>query len=450
MTADSTGDIFGQPRGIFYLVFAEACTNLSFYGMRILLVLYMTHQLLLPGHADHVLWLAPLRAAFAGSYGPLSTVALASAIFGLFSSVAYLTPLGGALIADRWLGRTRAILIGGALMILGDLLLTIEAGFVTALLTLLIGTGLFGGNLTAQLGELYARDDPRRGDGFQLYYLAVDAGVIVAPLVCGTLGEVWGYGYGFAAAGLGMIAALGAYLAGRRHLPPDPPLHRHRAEETRTRITRQGWQAVALLLVLIPVIGVAAVANNQIYGAYELWGAAHYDLVFFGHHMPVTWLISVDAFISFGCGFVILALWRWLEARHRLPSEIDRCAFGTFLSAIATLILAFAAWSAHGHKIGLAWGLAFHTLNNLGIGMLFPLTLALFSRAAPEGLAATMINSSRLNFFVSFLLVGWLGGFIDRIDGARFWLIHAALVALAGAVLLAFGRLFPKLLAPSA
>jgi POT family proton-dependent oligopeptide transporter len=446
MSEKGMDGILGQPRGIGTLVFVEAWTNVAVYGVRILLVLYMTRQLLLPGHVDHVLWFAPIRVMFERGYGPLSTVALASAVFGLFSSVIYLTPLAGAFLADRWLGRTRAIVIGGVLMVAGNLLLLAEVSFVPALLCLLAGVGLFNGNLTAQLGELYARDDPRRGDGFQLYYLAVDAGVIVAPLICGTLGELWGFAYGFAAAAAGMVVALGGYLLGRRWLPAQT--RQQRGVTTRVPIGRAGWRAVLVLAVLIPVIGVAAVANNQIYGAYELWGAANYDLVFFGRHMPVTWLLSIDAFISFGCGFVVLALWRWLEARGRLPSEINRCAIGTFLSAGAALMLALAAWGAHGGKVGLVWGLAFHLVNNLGVAMLFPLTLALFSRAAPAGLSATMINSSKLNFFVSFQLVGWLGGFVDRIDGASFWAIHAGIVGCAGVLLLALGWLFRGVLAP--
>jgi len=442
MAGHGESGFLGQPRGIGYLIFAEAWANFSSYGYQILLVLYMTRQLLTPGHAGQVLWLDPLQLVLEREYGPLSIVALASAIFGLFSSVIYLTPLVGAFIADRWLGRTRTIVAGGMLTIAGELLLTFDSGFVVALVCLLAGAGLFGGNLSAQLGELYSRDDPRRGDGFQLYYMAIDAGVIVTPLVCGTLGEVWGFAYGFMAAAAGMIVAIAGYLVGRRWLPAEPPLRRQRAVTVRAPIGRAGWQTVLVLALLIPVIGVAGVTNNQIYGAYEIWGAANYDLVFFGRHMPVTWLLSADAIISLGAGVLVLGLWRWLEARERLPSEIARCAIGTFLSAGAALLLAFAAWSAHGGKVGLAWGLAFHMINNLGVTMLFPLTLALFSRVAPAGLAATMINSSKLNFFVSYQIVGWLGGFVTRVDGAGFWLMHAAVVAAAGIVLVGFAWIF--------
>ena len=438
----------GQPHGIGSLILVEAWATLSYYGMRMLLVLYMTRELLLPGHVEHVVWFAPLRAALEGLYGPMSNVALASAVFGMFSSVIFLTPLAGAFLSDRWLGRTRAIVMGGTMMVAGTLLLMVQAGFMIGLVLILTGFGLFGGNLTAQLGELYTRDDPRRGDGFQLLYLAIDAGVIVAPLICGTLGELRGFGYGFASAAGAMVVALAVYLHGRRWLPRQAPSGDGVHAARRPPVGGQGWKALLVLAVLIPVIGVAAVANNQIYGAYELWGESNYDLIFFGRHMPVTWLLSIDSLISFGCGFVVLGLWRWLEARGRLPAEIDRCAIGTFLSAGAALLLAIAGWSAHGQKVGLAWGLAFHLVNNLGVAMLFPLTLALFSRAAPTGLSGTMINASKLNFFVSFQLVGWLGGWVDKVDSGSFWAIHASVAASAGVLLVMFGRLFRRILSP--
>lgn len=448
MKRDNGDGLLGQPKGIGHLILVEGWFNVAHYGVLALLVLYMTHDLLTPLHGEQVWGLAAVRGFFSHAYRPLSPVALASAIFGLYTSVIYVAPLAGAFLADRWLGRRRSILLGAALLVLGDLLLVPAPTFLLALACLILGAGLFSGNLTPQIGEFYAADDPRRGDGFQMLYLAIDAGVIVAPLVCGTLGEAWGYRYGFAAAAVAMTVALGFYLSARRFLPPEPPLRRQRRGSPAPAIGREGWQTVAVLVLLIPVLGVAGVANNQIYGAYEIWGAAHYDLVFFGRHMPVTWLLSMDAFISLGCGFAVLALWRWLETRNRLPSEIARCALGAFLSAGGAGLLAAATWAAHGAKVGLPWGVAFHLVNNLGVAMLFPLTLALYSRAAPRGLAATMINSAKLNFFVSFQIVGWLGGFVDKVDGASFWLIHAAFVAAAACVLLAFGRLFHRLLVP--
>src|SRR5579863_317013 len=212
----------GHPRGLAYLAFTEAWERFSYYGMQTLLVLYMVHQLLLPGHIECIAGFGAFRAAIERVYGgSLSTVALASAIFGLYTGLVYLTPIAGGFIADRWLGRTRTITLGALLMAAGHFLMAFDVSFLVALLCLLTGVGCFKGNLASQIGALYAPGDLRRADAYQIYYLFISAAVIAAPLVSGTLGELYGWHYGFGAAGVGMLIGLGIYCAGRRWLPPE-------------------------------------------------------------------------------------------------------------------------------------------------------------------------------------------------------------------------------------
>ena len=151
--------LFGHPVGLWYLAFAEAWERFSYYGMQTLLVLYMVSQLLQPGHIESVAGFASFRAVVEGVYGPLSTQALASAIFGIYTGLVYLTPVLGGLIADRWLGRTRTILLGGTLMTLGHFLMAFDVSFLWALACLAIGTGCFKGNIAVQVGSLYAPED---------------------------------------------------------------------------------------------------------------------------------------------------------------------------------------------------------------------------------------------------------------------------------------------------
>src|SRR6185369_13106781 len=185
-------------------------------------VLYMTRQLLLPGHVEKIAGFGLFRRLLESVYGSLTTVALASAIFGLYTGFVYLTPVMGGIIADRWLGRTRTITIGAILMAAGHFLMAFDVSFLAALLCLLIGVGLFKGNLASQVGALYAPEDLRRADAFQIYYLFINGAVIAAPLVTGTLGEKAGWHYGFGAAGVGMILGLVIYRAGRKWLPAEP------------------------------------------------------------------------------------------------------------------------------------------------------------------------------------------------------------------------------------
>src|SRR6266436_4756406 len=227
---DSDRGFLGHPRGLAYLAFTEAWERFSYYGMQTLLVLYMVNQLLLPGHIGKIAGFAGFRAALERVYGgPLSVVALSSAIFGLYTGLVYLTPIAGGIIADRWLGRTRTITAGALSMALGHFLMAFDASFLIALACLLTGVGCFKGNLASQVGELYRAGDPRRADAFQIYYLFINASVIATPLVVGTLGEVYGWHYGFGAAGVGMVIGLIIYRSGRRWLP---------AESARSEISR--------------------------------------------------------------------------------------------------------------------------------------------------------------------------------------------------------------------
>lgn len=447
-TAQDDRSFLGHPRGLAYLVFAEAWERFSYYGMQALLVLYMGQQLLLPGHVGNVAGFAALRAAIEGAYGPLSPAALASAVFGLYAGGVYLTPIIGGFIADRLLGRTATITIGAILMAMGHFLMAFEMSFLLALACLLAGVGCFKGNIASQVGELYAPGDLRRADAFQLFLLGVNVAVIISPLVCGTLGQKVAWHWGFGAAGVGMLAGLTVYLSGRRWLPADTGQNGEPKAE-RVRLTPGEAKTIAVLVALIPVLTIASVGNQEIFNAYLVWGDANYDLVFFGQSMPVTWLISLDAFISTASIGLAIGFWRLWARYAREPDEITKLAIGTFIAAAAPLILAVASWhAADGAKVGLGWGLAFHAVNSIGFANMFPVGLALFSRAAPTATAGLMIGVYYLHLFACNMLVGWLGGLLEKMPAAHFWLLHAGLVGGASVVLLLFGMVFGRILAP--
>src|SRR5690242_20159487 len=169
-TADS-GDraFFGHPKALGYLAFTEAWERFSYYGMQSLLVLYMVDRLLYPGHIERIAGFGPFRHVLEEIYrGPLSVQALASAIFGLYTGLVYLTPIAGGFVADRILGRTRTITLGALLMAAGHFLMAFDFTFLAALSCLLIGVGCFKGNLASQVGGLYETGDNRRADAFQI------------------------------------------------------------------------------------------------------------------------------------------------------------------------------------------------------------------------------------------------------------------------------------------
>ncbi len=440
----------GHPRGLGYLGFAEAWERFSYYGMQTLLVLYMTRQLLLPGHVERVTGFRPFRALLEHVYGgPLSTVALASAIFGLYTGLVYLTPIAGGLVADRWLGRTRTVTIGAVLMAAGHFLMAFDGSFLLALLCLLVGVGCFKGNLASQVGALYAPDDLRRADAFQIYYLFINAAVIVAPLVAGTLGEQYGWHYGFGAAGVGMIIGLITYLSGRRWLPRDEPATRPN-REGRSRLTRDERNAIMLLIALLPVLAVGAVLNQQIFNSYLLWVPDHVSLRFSGWTMPTTWLVTLDSIVSVASLVGAVAFWRLWAKHAREPDEVTKITLGLGISALGALCLAAAgSASAAGGKASFGWVLGFELLNSIGFANVFPVGLALYARAAPKSVAGTFIAIYYLHLFLCNNLVGWLGGLLERMSGAQFWLLHAALVGGSAVAMLLASRLGGRLLRPT-
>jgi POT family proton-dependent oligopeptide transporter len=443
----------GHPKGMGYLAFAEGWERFSYYGMQALLVLYMTQQLLLPGHIENIAGFGPFRAAIEGLYGPLSPQALASAIFGFYAGLVYLTPIAGGFIADRLAGRTRTITVGALLMAAGHFLMAFDFSFLIALLCLLLGVGCFKGNIATQVGELYGPDDLRRADAFQIFLLAVNIAVIVSPLVCGTLGQKVAWHWGFGAAGVGMLIGLLVYLSGRRWLPKEAGPKARAAGEAPARppLVKGDGAKIVVLVLLLPLLMLSALGNQEIFNAYLVWGDANFNLVFFGQTMPVTWLISIDAFISTATIFLSILFWRWWATRWTEPNEITKLTIGTFISALAPLALAIASWqaAATGAKVGLGWGIAFHVLNDIGFANVFPVGIALYSRASPRAVAGTMIGVYYLHLFACNMLVGRLGGFLEQMEAGRFWLMHAGLVAAGGIGLLIVRSFAGRILAPA-
>jgi len=433
MTISEDRRFLGHPIGLGYLAFTEAWERFSFYGMQALLVLYMTKELLLPGHVENVALFKPFSALFGGVEGQ----ALASAIFGTYAASVYLTPILGGFLADRVLGKKRTVLLGAVTMAVGHFLMAFEAAFLFALLCLVLGSGMFKGNIASQVGALYGPGDLRRADAFQIFYLGINAGVIASPLVVGTLGETVGWHWGFGAAGVGMLIGLAIYLAGQKHLPPEH--FEAQGKAPAAKLEAGDWPAVIALILLIPVLAVAIVPNNQIFNAYLVWGDQQFDLMFMGEKLPTTWLVTLDAIVSVSFLALVSLFYRWYGARWKEPDEITKIIIGSAFSIGGMLCLYMAAETqGAGQKIGLAWPVAFHVINSIGFAHMLPVSLALFAKLAPRAINATVIGLYYLAFFTANALVGWIGGFYETMRTTEFWLLHAGLAAGAGVVFLLF------------
>ena len=303
--------MFGHPRGLTYLFATEMWERFSYYGMRALLVLYMVKYLLDPQRAGNVAGPCRIQAArwnscsdrSACSRSPRRSTAStpASSISRRFSVDCW--PTGCS-------GQRRTVILGAALMAIGHFMMAFEHLFLLALIVLILGNGAFKPNISTQVGALYAPGDRRRDRAFSIFYVGINLGAFLAPLVCGTLGEELGWHYGFAAAGVGMTTGLVIYLLAAPTLPPDAFVKR---ETPHRALGREEWLAIgAIMALMLPV--------SLFWGTYEqqgntiaLWADQHTDRHFdsvFGGEIPVTWFQAFNPFMIFAFTPFIVALWR--------------------------------------------------------------------------------------------------------------------------------------------
>ena len=419
---------FGHPKGLGFLAGTELWERFSFYSMQSLLMLYMTKYLLLPENSGNVIGLTQYRRIVEGIFGQMTDLALAAQTFGLYSGLILVTPLLGAWLGDRVLGRTRTITIGALLMSAGHLTMASERSFLLALLLLILGGGLFISNLAAQIGGLYSPTDTRRTRAFGIYLMAVNAGALAAPLVAGTLGEKVGWHWGFGAAGVGMLIGLATYLAGRPHFPPD----RIAQGAKPVPLSRPQWRSVSgIVLLLAPKIFFFA-AVQQAYGIMVIWADKSVDRTIRGWEMPVTWVLTADGFLTIAGVLLANRLWAWLALRGREPSDVRKVGIANVMAAVAFVIVAALALLPQVPIIG--W-LAFYLVLGLSYAWNDPPTKALIARHAPQSVNGTMFAVSALSGALGFFLLGWLGRFYEPLGPSNYFLLTAVL-PIAGAVML--------------
>jgi len=441
----------GHPRGLGWLSASEFWERFSYYGMQTLLVLYLLHYLLLPGHIEQVWGFDAFRRLIGWLYGSQTPMALSSNTAQLYAGLVYVTPLLGGFLADRVIGRTATVTMGASLMVVGTFLLALNQTFLVGLLFLLAGVGCFKGNIASQVGDLYTIDDHRRADGFQIYFMGIQLAVIISPVICGYLSQRVEWHLGFVAAGVGMVLGLAIYLAGRRNFPPEPIMKKGHSQD-RPPLTARDRKVVLLLVALLPVLALSIIGNQEIFDAYLVWGERSFQTVLWGFNMPITWIVSMDAFVSAVTMVMVISFWRWYGKRWKEPNEITKIVIGVVISTLGPLVLAgcaYVATTTH-HPVPLYWALGFHILNDIGFANVLPVGLALYSRAAPKGWGGTMIAVYYIHLFIgNTLLVGPLGGLLGTMPDTSFWLLHVGLMAVSAVLLFAASVFFGHLLAPT-
>src|SRR6478752_6259535 len=428
-------DLFGHPRGLSYLFATEMWERFSYYGMRALLVLYMVKYLLEPERARQVIGLSTFKTALESIFGALAAQPFASLIYGFYSGMVYLTPILGGLLADRVLGQRRTVILGAALMAAGHFAMAFEQLFLFALGLLILGNGAFKPNISTQVGELYAPGDRRRDRAFSIFYVGINLGAFLAPLICGTLGEELGWHYGFTVAGFGMTAGLVIYLLATPHLPKDAFGHR---KSPAASVDKNGWRSIfALLLLFLPVSLFWATYEQQ-GNTIALWADQFTDRHFLGGEIPVTWFQAFNPFMIFAFTPFIVALWRWQGKNE--PATSTKLGMGCLINALAYLVMVAAAWSAGGGKASWLWLLFYFVVITVGELYLSPTGLSLVTKIAPKTLLSMMMGVWLATSFVGGFLAGYLGTFWSSMDKANFFLMLALISSVAGVAIMLLRR----------
>jgi POT family proton-dependent oligopeptide transporter len=445
--------LFGHPPGLAFLFGTEMWERFSYYGMRALLTFYMVDFLFLGAEPSRVVGYGTMKAGLEAVYGPLGPQPLAALIYGLYTALVYLTPLAGGAIADTLIGQRWAVIIGTIVMAAGEFLLMSPAMFFIGLAVLMIGTGFIKPNLSTQVGGLYAPGDSRIDRAYSIFYLGLNIGAFIAPLVCGRLGhsapgqpQHWYLGFG--AAGVGMVLALITYLVGISRLPPDVRQRRQKAAHVAADAGRapaafgkREWQAVGALLLV-------AFFNLFFWAGYEQQGITiallaqnSTDL-----HTPIG-LLQPEDIQSFNPFFiltltpVVIAFWSWQARGGREPPPVIKMSIGCALLALGNALMLIPARAVdHGATISVWWLFLSIMIVTAGELYLSPVGLSLFSRAAPARVASLMMGVNFLSNFAGNYMAGYLGHFWERMPHAVFFGMIAGIGAAASVAIFVLGR----------
>jgi POT family proton-dependent oligopeptide transporter len=417
MNAVRSKDWFGHPRGLSILFLTEMWEMFSFFGMRAILVYYMTK------HLD-----------MGQEY--------ASLVYGTYAAFVYFTPIFGGMLADRWLGKRNAVVIGAVGMALGHFMMSSEALFYPALIMIALGNGLFLPSLASQIEGLYRDGDVRSKSAYNIYYVGINLGGFLAPLVCGTLGEVYGWHWGFGAAGVGMLLSLVIYLAGHRYLPREP-VRGPEARAARPPMDRAARDRFALLIGIAAIVVVFRGAYEQNGNTIALWADTGIDRqLASGWVIPMTWFQSINSLAVFAFTPFLVARWARLARRGVETPFLGKMAFGAAIVGASFVALGVvAAWSeAHGTRASWLWLFGWFVVFTIGELYILPVGLALFGRMAPEGFRATSIATWFFAGFFGNLLAGALGTLWSVFTHGWFFALIGAVAGVAALLLYLLGR----------
>ncbi|MBX7223629.1 MAG: peptide MFS transporter [Blastocatellia bacterium] len=422
-TTDTAG-LAGHPRGLTTLFFTEYWERFSYYGMRALLVLYMT---------------ASLQEGGLGFSN-----AKAVQIYGIYTASVYMTSILGGVIADQWLGARLAVLVGGTIIALGHFLLAFHPlpAFFAGMVCIALGTGFLKPNISAMVGGLYRPGDPRRDSGFSLFYIGINLGAMIAPLVCGTLGQRVNWHLGFAIAGVGMVLGLVQFVFHRERLSAvgnrPEKREKNKGETASTPLTKEEIGQLASVFSLFFFSTIFWTCFEQSGSSLTLFANQLTRNQAFGFEFPSSWFQSVNSV------FILLLApvfsWMWIKMGTKQPSSPGKFTFGLFFVGLGYLVMVGSTFFVSENRVGPAWLVVMYFLHTLGELCLSPVGLSTVTKATPLRFVGLMMGLWFV--FIAFgnycagVVAGWFnptGGWVE----IRLFFFGLALLTIVGAGILA-------------
>ena len=445
---NTSSDFLGHPKGLFVCFATEMWERFSYYGMRALLILYLTK------HWEF-------------------TDATSYLIYGAYTSLVYIMPVFGGMLADQILGSKKAVTYGAILLVFGHLGMTVESNeqiFYLSLALIVSGVGFLKPNISTMVGALYEEGDPRRDSGFTIFYMGINIGAFTATLLCGYLGEEIGWAYGFGAAGIGMLLGLFIFLWGQKYLEglAEPPSNKYMTKVN--GISYENWAYISgVVMVLVTwflvqnsqlvgqllggfgiifigawllyallkcapeerdrliVVGILILFSLIFWALFEQAGSSlniltdrGVDRVIFGWEVPASMFQSLNAGFIFTIAPLFALLWISLAKRNMEPSTPIKFSIGIVLVGLGFLALVYGMNSSEGLQTGVIWIVLIYLLHTLGELCLSPVGLSSVTKLSPQRIVGFMMGmwffaSAAGNYVASLIAKGTAGDPVIKI-----------------------------------
>jgi POT family proton-dependent oligopeptide transporter len=407
-----------------FLFFVEMWERFSYYGMKALLILYLVNVLRWP-------------------------VSRAANLYGNYTALAYIAPMFGGYVADRFLGARRSLVWGGIVIALGHFSLTIQTApaFYFGLFLVIVGTGLFKPNVSTMVGQLYAPEDQRRDAGFTIFFMGISVGAFLAPLTCGYLAQKAGWHYGFGAAGVGMLLGLWLYLWGRqRYLPGIGYLSQPKQDDAPEPMSRKDRERILAVLLVVVLTIPFWICYEQVGSSLSLFADRHVSRWLGNFLIPTSWFQSINPIVILAFSPLFAFLWKYLQKRNREPAAPTKMALGYLLLGVGFAIAAVAGLRSE--KLLLVsplWFVGTDLFRSWGELMLSPVGLSYVTKIAPLRYGSRLMAAWFLAEGIGNKLAGSLAARSDLMRAGPFYELFVVIAFASTIALIALIPLLDRL-----